>query len=264
MANEGVNSSAPTTAEIVGGVYNATPPTLQDGQAAAIQLDVNGKLITSGSGGGGGNVNIADVAGSPPALSNPLPVELSDGTNALGVVGNPLYTNSDIAGHAGAVLDGTAGSPSVGVLTVQGVSGGTVVPVTDLSIGLTGSTAPTSAVEIGSIDVNGNLQGASSSNPIPTINASIGVTGSTAPTSSTEIGFVNTAGMLQSVSTYNPLPISGSEYAGSPLMELMNRVLLELRGIRLAVTQTACEGGRAKESDFNPDNFISTGDGTIN
>lgn len=36
---------------------------------------------------------------------------------------------SEIVGHAGATLDGTAGSPSTGVLTVQGVAGGTAVPI---------------------------------------------------------------------------------------------------------------------------------------
>jgi hypothetical protein len=36
---------------------------------------------------------------------------------------------AEVVGHAGAILDGTAGSPSTGVLTVQGVSGGTAIPV---------------------------------------------------------------------------------------------------------------------------------------
>lgn len=133
---KGVNSPAPTTAEIVGGIYNATPPTLQDGQAAALQLDVNGKLITSGSSGGTSNVNIADVAGNPPALTNPLPVELSDGTNAVGTPGNPL---------------------SVNVITGGG---------TNASVGVTGAAAPTSATEIG-IVVGANLQAVSAANPVP-------------------------------------------------------------------------------------------------
>jgi len=220
----GPNSAAPTTAEVVGGVYNAAGETLVDGQATPLQTDIHGNLLVSVSSGGGGltNVNIADVNGNPPALANPLPVELSDGTNAVGTAGNPLSVNvisgggsnasvgltgttaptsateigiivtgnlqgvsaanplpvsgtvtSDIVGHAGAVLDGTAGVPSVGVVTVQGVSGGTAIPVSgtvtiiDPAVGLNNTTAPTSSIEIGSIDVTGKLQGASSSNPIP-------------------------------------------------------------------------------------------------
>lgn len=132
---QGINSPKPTTSEIVGGVYNVTPPVLVDGQAAALQVDVNGKLITSGSG-GGGNVNITGINSSPPALSNPLPVELSDGTNPVGTAGNPL---------------------SVNVITGGG---------SNASVGVTGVVAPTSATEIGVIDGTGKLQGASASNPV--------------------------------------------------------------------------------------------------
>jgi hypothetical protein len=109
----GPNSSAPTTAEIVGGVYNATPPVLNDGQATALQVDINGKLITSGSG-GTSNVNIADVNGNPPALTNPLPVELSDGTNAFGTSGNPLSENVAQWGGTAVSASPASGSPAVG------------------------------------------------------------------------------------------------------------------------------------------------------
>src|SRR6266403_2566009 len=135
--SKGINSPAPTTAEITGGVYNTTPPVLQDGQAAALQLDINGKLITSGSGGGGGNVNLTGINSVPPSLTNPLPVELSDGTNPVGTIGNPL---------------------SVNVITGGG---------SNASVGVTNTTAPTSATEIGVIDGTGKLQGASSTNPVP-------------------------------------------------------------------------------------------------
>ena len=54
------------------------------------------------------------------------------------------------------------------------------------------------------------------------------------------------------------------ESYGSPLPEIMYRILLELKGIRLAVTALACEGGRNKESDFDPMNFATTGDEYIN
>jgi len=134
------NAPKPTTSEIVGGTYNATPDVLEDGQADSLQLDVNGNLkVTVGGGAPGAplNVNIADVNGTPPALTNPLPVELSDGTNQVGTPGNPLSVN---------VIAGGGSNPSVGT---------------------TGAVAPTSATEIGSIDNSGNLNGASITKPIP-------------------------------------------------------------------------------------------------
>ena len=55
------------------------------------------------------------------SASNPIPVTLEADVVAV---------DAQITGHAGATLDGTAGSPSTGVLTVQGVSGGQTLPVT--------------------------------------------------------------------------------------------------------------------------------------
>jgi hypothetical protein len=75
----GLNSSAPTTAFFVGGVYNSTPPTLVPGQVGGFQLDANGNLLTTLS-----------VGGNPPSLAHPIPVELSDGTNAFGTTTNPI------------------------------------------------------------------------------------------------------------------------------------------------------------------------------
>ena len=108
----GPNSAAPTTAEVIGGVYNATPPVLVDGQATALQVDVNGKLITSGGGGGTSNVNITGVNGSAPALANPLPVELSDGSQAVGTASNPL--SEDTVGVQSVVSAGNSSTATLG------------------------------------------------------------------------------------------------------------------------------------------------------
>jgi hypothetical protein len=102
--------------------------------------------------------------GSPNTLGNAWAVELTDGTNVLGTGSNPLRidptgtTTQPVAGT------GTAGTPAAGVVTVQGVTGGTPVTIDgsitadNASVGLTGVTAPTSATEVGGIDVNGYLQ----------------------------------------------------------------------------------------------------------
>lgn len=64
------------------------------------------EVRVSGSGGGGGNVNITGINGVAPALNNPLPVELSDGTNAFGTASNPLNTNSALK-KTGTILTST-------------------------------------------------------------------------------------------------------------------------------------------------------------
>ena len=127
MASDGpLNSSKPTTSIVIGGVHNVVPPAPADGQALPLQQDANGNLLVNVAVGGGGsgssNVNIADVAGNPPSLANPLPVELSDGTNAFGTAGNPLSVNiiTGAPGQQIVVGAGTAAAPSGGVLTVQG------------------------------------------------------------------------------------------------------------------------------------------------
>jgi len=116
MSENGVNSAAPTTSQPVGGVYSATPPVLKDGQAAALQLDINGKLITSGGGGGGSDVNIIEIAGSPVGLTNPLAVELSDGTNPLGTSTNPIFVGQAPANTASAPSQQTVGGSSGSIL----------------------------------------------------------------------------------------------------------------------------------------------------
>jgi hypothetical protein len=118
-----LNSPKPTTSVIVGGVYNAATPTPEDGQALALQQDAQGRLLVSSTGGGGGgNVIITGINSVPPALTNPLPVELSDGTNAFGTAGNPL---------------------SVNVITGGG---------SNASVGSNGAGAPTSSTQVGGSD----------------------------------------------------------------------------------------------------------------
>lgn len=86
------------------------------------------QLRVTGTGGSGGNVNITGINGTAPALNNPLPVELSDGTNSFGTAGNPLSVNV--------------------------ISGGG----SNASVGLVGGNAPTSATEIGVVDSAGKLR----------------------------------------------------------------------------------------------------------
>jgi len=115
------------------------PPTVQESQVAKTWLfsqNPDGSLSPAALG-GGGNVNLTGINGIAPALTYPLPVELSDGTNPFGTPGNPLSVNVISGGGANA------------------------------SVGVTGVLAPTSATEVGWIDGTGKLQGVSVANPLP-------------------------------------------------------------------------------------------------
>lgn len=183
--SKGVNAPAPTTAEVVGGVYNATPPVLVDGQAASLQLDVNGKLVTSGSS-GGGNVNLTGINGTAPGITNPLPVELSDGTNPVGTAGNPL---------------------SVNVITGGG---------SNASVGLTGVAAPTSATEIGIVDGTGKLQNVSTTNPVPENQTQVAGTAiATAAAGVQKVGVVGSTGTALDGTTAGVLDENIKNVAGS-------------------------------------------------
>ena len=70
-----------------------------------------------------GNTTVVGAAASGSAVSgNPVLVGGSDGTDARTMA-------TDASGHPIIVGDGTAGTPAGGVVSIQGVSGGTVVPV---------------------------------------------------------------------------------------------------------------------------------------
>jgi hypothetical protein len=136
--------------------------------------DVTEQIRVTGGGGGGGNVNITGINGSPPALGNPLPVELSDGTNAFGTVGNPLNVNVVSGGTSGVqYTDSPVVAPGATVSTLAaGYDGANVRPVLvtssgQLSIvglvqtvadGTTGAAVPAFA-DYGGINIGGTLRG---------------------------------------------------------------------------------------------------------
>lgn len=84
----------------------------------------------------------------------------------------------------------------------------------------------------------------------------------------------NTATIATEVATTNAIlteimPANGnyqmvSEVPQSPMIDLLKRMFVELKGIRLAVVATACDGNRNKPQDFEPDEFISHGDDFLN
>ena len=92
--------SAGKTGDLVGGVYNVTPPVLTDGQQIALQTDSSGNLNVAIGGSSGGNVstNIAQYGGTNVGPTNPF--------NVTGAT-SPLSTSLDwfYAGATGGITN---------------------------------------------------------------------------------------------------------------------------------------------------------------
>jgi len=125
---------APTgsTATVIAGMYNATPPTFADGNAGAFQLDANGALKVSGGGGGvqytegdadatilGTALMWEDTSDTLRAVSavKPLPVNIVAGAGSGGTA------STDDAAFTPAVGSGT---PMMGLVTADAVDSGDV------------------------------------------------------------------------------------------------------------------------------------------
>ena len=85
--------------------------TVTGGGAQGVYITATAE-VSGGGGGGGGTV----TQGSAAAISAPWPVELSNGTNAVGTSGAPLYVES----VAGSTVALAAGSAAIGSVTVTG------------------------------------------------------------------------------------------------------------------------------------------------
>jgi hypothetical protein len=99
----GRNSSKPTTAQVIGGVYDAVPPVLNDGDASSLELDSSGNLkvnvVVGGGGGTTGNVNLIQVGGvaisegqKTMAASLPVVIASDQSTVPVTITGNPAIT----------------------------------------------------------------------------------------------------------------------------------------------------------------------------
>lgn len=104
MGNQGVNSAAPTTAQLVGGTYNAVAPTLVDGQAASLEIDSNGNLKAA--------------------------AQLTDGTNPLGTTANPLKVAAVANGGLKAIITASTS----GATTIVAATGGKKIRVVSMQL----------------------------------------------------------------------------------------------------------------------------------
>jgi hypothetical protein len=121
-------------------------------------------------------------------------------------------------------------------------------------------------------------------NPLPTQDVSDGTPGSAVPASAIQVAGsdgtnlrtleTDSAGQLK-VLVENPSAISvqdisvglltngvptgvtyTQESQGSPLLDVMQQILIELRALRAASVALVTEGGSYREEDFVPDNFV--------
>src|SRR5271167_1363286 len=88
--------------------------------------NVDGTFSPSAPAGSAASVNLTGINGSAPALTNPLPVELSDGTNPFGTVSNPIKVG--VSGNAGAAFDAPATGTAPANVLYQGDRAATTYP----------------------------------------------------------------------------------------------------------------------------------------
>ena len=143
-----INGATGSKSMLAGLIYTTSPPSLTPGNQNSLLGDIHGNLLVN--------------------LQTPIPA----GSNTIGAVnqaGAPWSISGTVVSDQGTspwivAGGGVAGTPATGVVTVQGIAGGTPIPIsgsilaTNPSVGLTGAIAPTSATEIGGIDLSGDLQ----------------------------------------------------------------------------------------------------------
>lgn len=122
MATGPLESAAPTTPIIIGGVYNTPSPTPLPGQGLALQQDASGNVLVNIAAGAGTLVTPL-VSGSRAALTYPVPV--SDGAI--------VSVMADKAGRSVSVLNGPR--DLIATASFQSTS---ATPATFISAGLAG------------------------------------------------------------------------------------------------------------------------------
>lgn len=186
-ASESATGSAtPATAGLSGGAVTTAAPTYTTGNLGALSLTTGGLLRVDGSGvtqpvsgtvaatqSGTWTVQPGNTANTTPWLttinqggnsatvtaSNALKV---DGSAVTQPVSGTVTANAG-TGNFNVIGTGSAGTPATGVVTIQGIAGGTAVPISgsitasNASIGSNGSAIPTSSTQIGGSDGT-NLQ----------------------------------------------------------------------------------------------------------
>jgi len=230
--------AAPTKAEVVGGQYNSSAPTLTNGQGAGLQLDVNGNLKVTGS-----------FASTTSVTYNTTPPTLTNGQSA-GLQGD---TNANLLVKVNAALP--AGSNVIGAVTQSGApwtvtwSGGTIVNAAQSgawTVSLTGA-IPTGANVIGAVTQSGGPWGVSWTGQ------SVGLTGSLPDTAASDLAANTTANGTVADGAY-----SGSGSAS--IISILKGIYAKLAS---GIAATVADGSDATQGSQADAAWSGTGSGSV-
>jgi hypothetical protein len=133
-----LNSSSPTTSVLTGGVYNAVPPAPADTQECALQLDANGRLLVSSTGGGGATVVTGTLSNNtaPPGPNNVgvLPA-VANAAAPTYIEGNQVLLSTDLSGNLRTISGAGSTTAVTGNVTVVQPTGTNLHVVVDSTSG---------------------------------------------------------------------------------------------------------------------------------
>ena len=234
------------------------------------QLGMTVSDIQSGTGGGG--------AGASPSFS-----AITSGENVQAAM--KVGTGASIVPDGGGVIDATEinGIPITGMLTHPGqipisqpgnasaVWSDPLVQGTQAA-GTTASTINPVLVSGKGVDGNQHDLSTDNSGDLNVINPgtfAVQDNGTAATATAASTALIATEVATTNAILTEIMPANGnyqmvSEVPQSPMIDLLKRMFVELKGIRLAVVATACDGNRNKPQDFDPDEFMAHGDDFVN
>jgi hypothetical protein len=145
-------SAPPASATYIGGSVTTAAPTYTTGQLSGLSLQTDGSLRVAVTAGGGSNASVGSTAAAIPTSATyvgfkdtggnlnagllestgagNIRVSLYNGTTEAAVSANGLQIQQATAANLRIAGGDAAGSPTAGtVLAVQGIAGGTVLPV---------------------------------------------------------------------------------------------------------------------------------------
>ena len=200
-----------------------------------------------------GSVSVSNFPATQP-VSGTVAVSNFPATQAISAVSLPLPTGAATAANQTSVI-GSA-------------TGGTAATSSELTGAIYNSTPPTltNGQQVGlQTDVNGNLK---VTGAISASNPSVGTTGTTAPTSATEIGIV-VSGNLVPISAANPAPVSATALplptgaATSTLQTTGNTALSAIQTQLTSATTQVYTDGLSSDQIGAVKSFNWNGDGTL-
>jgi len=215
-----LNSSAPTTSQIVGGVFNATTPTPADRQACAFQLDSEGNLLVRVVGGGAGVTELNGLTGNLNITGTGITVTPA-GTNivlslpASGVTPTS-YTNANITVNAAGIITAASNGSAGGVTSFIGRTGAVVAVSGDYTVAQVTGAAPIASPTFTGVPTGPTAAAGTNTTQLATTAFVLGqsfITAATAPVTSV---FGRTGAVLAVSGDYTVAQVTGAAPIASP------------------------------------------------